>query len=79
MNTKDSGLIDKLYSTSVINRDEKEYVEAAETSSVGNERLLEILKRKSSQQFQQFESALNETGQQLLLNFSKYILLAMQI
>ena len=68
MNAKDSGLISKLFSKEVVEQREKEELESVESSTRRNEKLLSLLSRKSTDQFQEFLSALDQTGQQHIAN-----------
>ena len=52
-----------MYSKNIIDLDEKEDLEAIESSTRRNERLLSILNRKSYEQFKLFLSIMKETGQ----------------
>ena len=52
----------------VINRPEKEDIEAELTSTRQNQKLLSVLSRKSAEQFQQFLAALDKTDQHHITN-----------
>ena len=54
----DSGLLAELYSKEVITDREKETVKAGKTFYDRNEELVEVMKRKTEVQFQQFVVAL---------------------
>ena len=64
METKDSGLIPKLYSERVIELREKEELNSIESPTRRIEKFLSLLGKKSVNKFQQFLSALDRTGQQ---------------
>jgi len=53
-----SGLLTELYSKEVISNREKETIKAGKTFYDSNEELLEVMKRKTEVQFQQFVAAL---------------------
>jgi hypothetical protein len=64
MDTKHSGLVGQLYSDQVLDHSDKEDIEAKTSSTRRNERLLSVLSRKSTEQFELFLNALDSTGQQ---------------
>lgn len=66
MDMKNTGLVAKLFAQDIIDRQEKDELESLESSTQMNERLLSLLSRKSSDQFQQFLKALDTTGQKFL-------------
>jgi len=63
METKYSTLLAHLHDTGVLEMREKEDIEAEPTSTRQNQKLLELLRIKSVQQFQQFLAALDKTDQ----------------
>jgi hypothetical protein len=69
-NVKDCGLIDELYSKKVLDDEEKDDLESCESSRQRIERLLSMLSRKSSNQFEEFLEALDRTRQK---HFAKEI------
>ena len=64
METKYSSLLAHLYDSGVLERREREDIEAELTSTRQNQKLLSVLSRKSVEQFQQFLAALDNTDQQ---------------
>ena len=74
MDTKHSGLLGLLYQNGVLDDEEKQDLDEIVSSSQRNERLLYLLNRKSSQQFDDFVSALHETGQDHILQEGNCIL-----
>ena len=58
----DNGLLSELYSKEVITHREMEAIKAEKTSYDRNEKLLNILRRKSEAKFQQFIVALRATN-----------------
>jgi Caspase recruitment domain len=65
VNPRDSGLIDVLYQELVIVLEEKEFIIEAGGGGVRQmERLLSVLSRKPSDQFNKFLNALVQVGQQ---------------
>jgi len=64
LDVKFSGLVGHLYAAHVVSADEAEEINAEKTSFRANEKLLSVLSRKSSQQFQPFLDALDSCGQQ---------------
>jgi serine/threonine protein kinase len=68
MDSRNCGLLDNLYNKLILEPGEMEYVESADMFNCRNERLLSILHHKSFRQFQLFLSALEETGQQHLVD-----------
>lgn len=63
LDVKHSGLIAKLYAKNVLNYQEKDELESSDSSSRRIERLLSMLSRKSSGQFEGFLEVLDQTGQ----------------
>ena len=68
LDVKFSGLVHDLYSGEVVSAVERDDIVAEKTSFRANERLLSVLSRKSSQQFQLFLDALDNCGQQHVRN-----------
>jgi hypothetical protein len=64
LDVKDSGLIGELYSKKVLGDEEKDDLESRESPRRRIERLLSMLSRKSSSQFEEFLKALDRTGQE---------------
>ena len=64
LDAKHSGLIDHLCQAEVLNREEMESVKSEVMSFTQNEKLLSMLSRKTSDQFDKFLDALDKTGQQ---------------
>jgi hypothetical protein len=64
LDVKDSGLIADLFTISVLDLEEKDDLESRESSRRRTERLLSMLSRKSSSQFEEFLEALGRTGQE---------------
>jgi hypothetical protein len=64
LDVKDCGLIGELYSKKVLDDEEKDDLESCENSRRRTERLLSMLSRKSSSQFEEFLEALDRTGQE---------------
>ena len=62
-----NGLIGELYSREVIDRRDKDDLEAESSSTRRNEKLLSMLGRKSKEQFEQFLDALSRTDQPLVV------------
>ena len=58
-----NGLIGELHTRGVIDRHDKDDLEAESSSTRRNEKLLSMLGRKSKEQFEQFLEALHRTGQ----------------
>jgi hypothetical protein len=65
---KDSGLLAELFAQNVIDRRDKEELESIENSTCRIERLLSMLSKTSSHQWEQFLVALDRTGQRHLAN-----------
>jgi len=68
LDVKFSGLVSQLYADQVISAVEKDDIGVEKTSFRANERLLSVLSRKSSQQFQLFLDALDNRGQRHIRN-----------
>jgi hypothetical protein len=66
MDVKYSGLLAELFAMNVIDRRDKEELESIESSTCRIERLLSMLSRTSSDQWEQFLVALDVTGQRHL-------------
>ena len=62
MDVKYSGLLAELFAMNVIDRRDKEALESIENSTCRIERLLSMLSKTSSDQWEQFLIALNKTG-----------------
>lgn len=62
VNPRDSGLIGDLFSREIIDLREKEFVEAGEGAVCVMERLLSVVSRKSTDEFDLFLDVLVETG-----------------
>jgi Caspase recruitment domain len=60
---KDSGLFDELFARNVIDQRDIEELESIESSTCRTERLLSMLSKTSSDQWEQFLVALDRTGQ----------------
>ena len=63
LDVKFSGLVGHLYAARVVSADEAEEINAEQTSFRANEKLLSVLSRRSTQQFQLFLDALDSCGQ----------------
>ena len=63
LDVKTSGLVHELFSRHVISAVDREDIAAEMTSFRANDKLLSVLSRKSSQQFQLFLHALDKSGQ----------------
>ena len=63
---KDSGLLAELFAMKVIDRRDKEELESIENSTCRIERLLSMLSKTFSDQWEQFLVALDTTGQRHL-------------
>jgi hypothetical protein len=68
MDVKDAGLIAELFRMNVIDRRDKNELESMENSTRISERLLSMLSRTTSDQWELFLSALDNTGQRHLAN-----------
>ena len=68
LDAKHSGLIDHLCQAEVLNREEMESVKSEVMSFTQNEKLLSMLSRKTSDQFDKFLDALDKTGEQHVRN-----------
>jgi len=68
LDAKHSGLVGELYQADVLSCEEKETVSAEVISFTQNEKLLLMLTRKTSHQFDNFLDALDKTGQQHIRN-----------
>jgi len=68
LQVKFSGLVDQLYSEQVVSAMERDAISAEQTSFRANEKLLSVLSRKSPQQFRLFLDALDNCGQQHVLD-----------
>ena len=68
LDIKFSGLVQELYSKEVVSAVEIDDICAEKTSFRANEKLLSVLSRKSTQQFQLFLNALDNCGQQHVRN-----------
>jgi len=68
LDVKLSGLVDQLYCDQVVRAEERDDINAEQTSFRANEKLLSVLSRKSPQQFQLFLDALDKCGQQHVHN-----------
>ena len=68
LDVKFSGLVDHLYSKEILGALERDDITAEKTSFRANEKLLSALSRKSPQQFLLFLDALDNCGQQHILN-----------
>jgi hypothetical protein len=66
MDVKHSGLIAELFAMNVIDQWDKEELESIESSTFRIERLLSMLSKTSSDQWEQFLVALDTTGQRYL-------------
>ena len=66
MDVKKSGLLDELFAMNVIDQRDKEELESIESSTCRIERLLSMLSKTSSDQWEQFLVALDKTGQRHL-------------
>jgi hypothetical protein len=66
MDVKDVGLLAELFTLNVIDRRDKEELQSIENSICRAERLLSMLSRTSSDQWEHFLLALERTGQQHL-------------
>ena len=66
MDVKKSGLLDELFAMNVIDQRDKEELESIESSTCRIERLLSMLSKTSSDQWEQFLVALDTTGQRYL-------------
>ena len=68
LDVKTSGLVGELYSREVVSAVDRDDIAAELTSFRANEKLLSVLSRKSSQQFQLFLDALDKSGQRHVRN-----------
>jgi len=68
LDVKTSGLVGELYSREVVTAVDREDIAAELTSFRANDKLLSVLSRKSSQQFQLFLDALDKSGQRHVRN-----------
>jgi len=68
LDVKFSGLVGHLYADLIVSAVEVEDISAEQTSFRASEKLLSVLSRKSSEQFQQFLDALDHSGQQHVRN-----------
>ena len=68
LDVKYSGLVGELYQAEVLSREEREAVSSELISFTQNEKLLSILSRKTTDQFDKFLDALDNTGQQHVRN-----------
>ena len=68
LDVKFSGLVAELFSRHVVSAVETEDILSEKTSFRANEKLLSVLSRKSSQQFQLFLDALDTSGQRHVRN-----------
>ena len=66
MDVKHTGLIAELFANNVIDQRDKEELESIESSTWRIERLLSMLSKTSSDQWEQFLVALDTTGQRRL-------------
>ena len=66
MDVKDSGLLAELFAMNVIDQRDKEELESIESSTCRIERLLSMLSKTSSDQWEHFLVALDKTGQRHL-------------
>ena len=66
MDVKDSGLLAELFAKNVIDLRDKEELESIQNSTSRIERLLSMLSKTSSDQWEQFLVALDKTGQRHL-------------
>jgi len=64
-----TGLVGHLYSAEVVSAAERDEILAEMTSFRANERLLSVLSRKSTEQFQLFLDALDKCGQSHVRNY----------
>jgi len=68
LDVKFSGLVHELFSKHVVTAVDREDIAAEITSFRANDKLLSVLSRKSSEQFQLFLDALDNCGQQYVRN-----------
>jgi len=68
MDVKYSGLVGELYQAGVLSAEEKDAVSSEVLSYIQNEKLLSMLSRKTTDQFDKFLDALDNTGQQHVRN-----------
>ena len=68
LDVKISGLVGELFSREVVSAVDRDDIAAELTSFRANEKLLSVLSRKSSQQFQLFLDALDKSGQRHVRN-----------
>jgi hypothetical protein len=66
MDIRNSGLLTELFAADVIDREENDELDSCESSTRKIERLLSIMSRKSSEQFERFLTALDNTQQRHL-------------
>ena len=68
LDAKHSGLVDELYQSGVLSREECDIINSDMISFSQNEKLLSMLSRKTKDQFDMFLDALDKTGQQHVRN-----------
>jgi len=68
LDAKYSGLVGELYQAGVLSREERDVVNSDVTLFTQNEKLLSVLSRKTSDQFDKFLDALDRTGQRHVHN-----------
>jgi len=68
LDAKHSGLAAELYRDEVLKREEMESINSKTVSFSQNEKLLSVLSRKTSDEFEKFLDALDKTGQQHVRN-----------
>jgi len=68
LEVKFSGLVGELYSNEVMSAVERDEIRSETTSFRANEKLLSVLSRKSSEQWQLFLDTLDQCGQQHIRN-----------
>ena len=68
LDPKHSGLVGELYQAGVLSREERDIISSEVISFTQNEKLLSMLSRKTTDQFDKFLDALDNTGQQHVRN-----------
>ena len=68
LDVKHSGLVGELYQADVLSQEERESISSEVISFTQNEKLLSMLSRKTSEEFDKFLDAIDKTGQQHVRN-----------
>ena len=68
LDAKHSGLVGELYQADVLSKEERDSISSEVISFTQNEKLLSMLSRKTSEDFDKFLDALDNAGQQHVRN-----------